>query len=954
VAQFDSYSDLEMWCKGGGIFFEKLFAYLSQVSYPREQDYRMVEVICSMLYSDMSVSGDNGLAKGNRTASINRKQLLKREAARIHEIQFALCKFGGVRFIISVLGRAVEQRESSAYFLDFVPLVLKFGTLLLGWENRLLQDIFIDTFDDCLREKKVPECNCFQGLQKIARKCAVDLDSGVGVPVKAVQEIRVLRAISVLFDFVGSISRGANSKAQEYLSGKNWSSSSSSSSSRSQDVKIVDDLCVVARSTNTAMTKCVQFISSASFTEVLCPLIWAPMGSERRRFVAWHSPSSDVVRIAAFAYLIMQINRSLMSLCSRHCDASIPIALYNAMPVLEIVSLLSLEALSSVFDSNAAAFISLHPSERPIQWHGGEPFLFYDTYVKEMTRLQIFHKDPDQEAILAARSHWGSLQHTTGFQLPRIAAKKTGDSSSHRTAFQRAFRVHKEFIRRLAKRTEESILSLVLCYFEVSEQKNLTVGVANSFNFAMVLQNTDNAFKKRACAYSSYIHEYDTDEADDDSIVKRVVQYITLLDALKELHPRYSSYLSAWYQERATSADKDDPRMLFGSIEILDIQNRLRRVFFPVPKFVLTYWSYPEVRLARDALLQNVSRSSPEEKIRSFLVEMNGLIAVMRRQEALNALLTPLVHSFLGGKVHFFSRQAMWYLPSLRALTLFIAFAFNIYQISLVSLSKSTYSSSHNLAEYLEQSSTSRMQILRLFAMVEFLLYGLLTCRRLVNSIAGDEVIRSIQPDARRSGSRLEARLARVLCTAPTIVALCLADAKWLLFLSTCAFFAWRWENYWVYAPCLLDVVFQIKQMYFLYVAITKNIVKIGYTMLLTFLLLYFAAFVAYFYVSDSYSFVGAYSKCSAADNDTILSCYLTHLDYGLNSAPLWPGDGFIRPVIPDEYTFPYSDVVSVVAGSVFQLLYVIVINLVLQAIISGLIIGTVQYRALYFLRILT
>jgi hypothetical protein len=160
------------------------------------------------------------------------------------------------------------------------------------------------------------------------------------------------------------------------------------------------------------------------------------------------------------------------------------------------------------------------------------------------------------------------------------------------------------------------------------------------------------------------------------------------------------------------------------------------------------------------------------------------------------------------------------------------------------------------------------------------------------------------------------------------------------VFLTSCAFYAWRWEKYWAYVPCLLDVVFQIKQMYFLYVAITKNIVKIGYTMLLTFLLLYFAAFIAYFYVSDTYSVAGVYSKCSAAENDTILSCYLTHLDYGLNSAPMWPGDGFISPVVPGEYTFPYSNVVSVVAGSVFQLLYVIVINLVLQAIISGLIIG--------------
>ena len=943
IAQFDSYSDLDIWRKGGGIYFEKLFAYLSQVTDPIQSDFRMVEVICSMLYSKLGVAdSSSGLAMGRETASLNRKLLVKKEAARINAIQFALYKLGGMRFLISVLGRAIEQRELGSYFWDFVPLVMKFGTLLLGWENYQLQNIFIDTFDSCLGERAAPECNCFLGLQRIARQCVFELDSepeaGAGT---GTGEIRVLRVILVLFDFVGSISRGANSKSQEYLSGKILN--------RNQDVSIVEELCILARSANAAMTKCVQFISSVDFAELLCPVVWAPLGSERRRFVAWHNPCNDIVRMTAYAYLVLRINKNLMSLCSRHCDAFIPVALQNAMSVLEIVSSLSLEAHSTVFDGYQA-FSLLHPRERTIHWHGGEPFLFYSTYVKEMTRLQVFRRDPDQAIILKETSRWRRLLHTSGFQLPLVSSMKTADSSNA-AAFQSAFRVRKEFLHRLAKRSEESIVSLALCYFEVSEQKTLAVQVAESFSFAMVLQNTDNAFKKRAfsdssaCVYGSS-NNSNSDDEEDDSIVKRVVAYITLLDALKELQPRYSSCLSNWYHERATSADKDDPRKLFGSIEILDIQGRLRRVFFPVPKFVLKYWSYPEVRLARDALLQNVSRSSPEEKIRSFLVEMNGLIAVMRRQQALNALLTPLVHSFLGGKAHSCRSQSLrCYLPSLRALTLIIAFGFNIYQICQVSISKSDYS--HSLEEYLVQS-TSRAQLLRIVALVEFLLYGLLTCRRIVNSTAGNGVMQSFQSDSSgssssssgSSGSSSRARLAKVLFISPAIFVLCLTDAKWLVFLTSCAFYAWRWEKYWAYVPCLLDVVFQIKQMYFLYVAITKNIFKIGYTMLLTFLLLYFAAFIAYFYVSDPYSFVGVYSKCSAADNDTILSCYLTHLDYGLNSAPLWPGDGFIRPVIPGEYTFPYSDVVSVVAGSVFQLLYVIVINLVLQAIISGLIIG--------------
>ena len=54
---------------------------------------------------------------------------------------------------------------------------------------------------------------------------------------------------------------------------------------------------------------------------------------------------------------------------------------------------------------------------------------------------------------------------------------------------------------------------------------------------------------------------------------------------------------------------------LVASIEIVNANGQLERVYFPIPLFVLKYWSYPETQRSKEDLLMIVSRDSPEEKI---------------------------------------------------------------------------------------------------------------------------------------------------------------------------------------------------------------------------------------------------------------------------------------------------------------------------------------------------
>lgn len=50
----------------------------------------------------------------------------------------------------------------------------------------------------------------------------------------------------------------------------------------------------------------------------------------------------------------------------------------------------------------------------------------------------------------------------------------------------------------------------------------------------------------------------------------------------------------------------------------------VQRTYFPMPSFCSQYWSYPEVQNAKEELLTNINRDSPEEKISDLYWRMQG------------------------------------------------------------------------------------------------------------------------------------------------------------------------------------------------------------------------------------------------------------------------------------------------------------------------------------------
>jgi hypothetical protein len=124
--------------------------------------------------------------------------------------------------------------------------------------------------------------------------------------------------------------------------------------------------------------------------------------------------------------------------------------------------------------------------------------------------------------------------------------------------------------------------------------------------------------------------------------------------------------------------------------------------------------------------------------------------------------------------------------------------------------------------------------------------------------------------------------------------------------------------------------------MSFLLEAIRRNIGRMFYTLLLAIILLYMYSVITIAFFKNQYGLAGQF------DCNDLISCFKLQIDYGLVNPPEWIGNGYINPFYGRPVdTTTYGYVVGMLGGTVFNFTYIILINLVLQAIISGLIIDT-------------
>lgn len=457
----------------------------------------------------------------------------------------------------------------------------------------------------------------------------------------------------------------------------------------------------------------------------------------------------------------------------------------------------------------------------------------------------------------------------------------------------------------IGQTTELALLKMILSLIETGSISRIN-DVFSNVNEPVILQNMNTYYKLSFQRNMQRLTRYRYERSSELAVL-----YYSTLSAIAsaELIDGHSStmhMIEEWEKSHALTS-------FVASVEIIDSCDRLCTIFFDIPSLVSNYWSYPETQKIRSDIKWTITRTSPEEKLYSFYECMNEVIHVMKRQKRLSKVLSPLVHSIFGGKSFINCRI----IPKQRLLFLIITILLNMYYAYL------SFSDNHPNDQY-TSSVMYWSQYVILLSALHSCVGGLLLIRHILNSRAADHLI--------HTGKFLS--VIGYITTIPKVIFYVATDAWWPFLLVGCSIVALIKSYYALYAICLLDAIPQLRFMNFLIIAIKKNLTKVIFTILLAIILLYLIAVMTYLFFSNQYGFQGHYG-C-----DSFLNCFKLHIDYGLQNYPDWNDNGTIQPNIRgiNDNTL-VGRLSSNILGTVYNLFYVILFNLVLQAILAGLII---------------
>lgn len=938
ASKFSTFTNYQLWLLGGGKLFKNIFEYLKFLKSPTQGDYNLLQIVIQLLHNTIDeIRASVLLPKKVKLKSVNK------QIENIRKIQNALVSFGAVDFII----RTMESPRNDDYSWVFTRFALELSSELVAHRNANLQNLLVTKMLDDIRSKSSNFPNVAKGLKSLIRLCLTEVSSekfsmsptygdqnqlaipstaGGGESVETETDsitardknkIKVSLLIKAIFEFMGSLCEGSNQRSKEFFSGL-------------LDRKSVHNINEVSILTDTALdvfTRQLHYIDSEVFYDKLAPYIWLDKNSDKRRFISWTNPYSNIFEYTRWLLLSITMFENLSKVCISGLHLPLIRAIDKVPLVLEYLGLLNMSIEASV-DEALGAGLSI---TRGITWEGGDPFKFAGKYAKELASLQLLEQEKDYTYIESCLFHWNTVlqeskrkdkasnENTKSTALSTIDkaivvknSKRMGSAYSS-TYFVRLFGIQKKKMLEIARHCEHKALEAVLAVIDACEVSE-TAEVCSKFNDAILLQNMKSTFDE--------IISWSSGLANVDKQTGINVYYISLINTMGTSYSETTKELLGNWEDTMTK-NGYNPKLLYGTVELLDDNQRVVRHFYPIPSFVKRYWLYPETQLTKEKVVVEVNRNSPEEKIADFLDQMERLVRVMKRQERLRLLLTPPIHAIFGGK----TLPLSWLFPRIRISLLVLTFIIVIYITYDQSLPSDFDASGGNYLKYY-YDWYFRDNFERIVKSGHFIITCTVAIRSLLNCEASDEIPSLIETD-----SNIINMLGKVV-TIPYWLFLMINECLWSIILVGLSYLG-LFVSIWFYVPCLLDIVFLFKDMYFLYVAIVRNLSKIVFTLLLAFLCLYFFAVMAFLFFPDQYEFDG-HSDCNS-----LTACFKLHLDYGLINAPDWEG-GYISPAINGlNGAFVYGTVIARLLGTVYNLSFIILINLVLQAIISGLIIDT-------------
>lgn len=882
-------SDFEKWIMCGGSYFQSMGSYMQNFSRPTSVNFFLLHALCELLDNDI-----DEIRASDKTTKAKIK-LMGKEVTRLQKFQDTFENLGICDLVLAVVGRSLEDSLDDPFVYEFVPLALKVGFSMLASGNDSVQESLILSYKNDHTSGMVGshKKHFMESLRKILRGATLRIDNFVKVISSGGKSggkhfsfpIRIFKLLIKIFDFCGSLCSGHNDESRNFL--------------RDQDhvgdpVDIVFDIAKTVNSLLLMLVSQMRYITFDHFYELLAPPVWPYYPDIKRRFIKWHDPRVDYDFVCQiFAALSSGFN-ALTEISQGPCFKNQPSALVATpycQELLEYVGAMQLKA-----KMNSPGSKSFFDSKSVI-WDGRHPLSFNKTYKHELKKLGRFRDDPDYNLI-----------------IDQI------NSLSENSKETKKFNSRMKLLTLMAQDVEQSCLRFLLALLEATSPL-VSETLVSQLNDGILLQNMENQYKL-SFECKGKLKKFRSEVT---------VSYLTLISIMasamrEDPNAMLDDFLLQWKQDNA--AQGYNTEKLVASIEVTSEDGSVQRVYFAIPAFVTRYWAYPEVQKAKDKFLWAVSRESPEDKLSDFYDRSESLIQVMRRQEALRHILTPLVHGIFGGVNFLVEKIVILQYFKMQPIFLILSCCFNLanmywqYRQQYPWIVEEEYGFFKEMVEF-EQ----RDQYIFYVYCVHFALAAALFIRAFLNSPAADN-FKTVTIFGRKNiVDKIVNGIAKLTLT--------IVDSWWPICLM--AFSAGGiLINAYFFAPILLDLINQIRLMSFLLEAITRNLSRIAYTLLLAIIFLYLFAVITIVGFEDQYALAG---KSACKD---LISCFKLQIDYGLVNPPEWVGDGYIDPWISaDAEETSYGHIASIIAGSVFNFSYIILINLVLQAIISGLIIDT-------------
>ena len=807
-------SSFDKWSNCSGRYLQNLFHYIGWACTHEKDNH---EVSCAFLDMFRIMLKNNVDRIREETLPLHLKTKVESESRRVQEIQNTLNMYGASDAVLQLIGRAKYPDVKDPYFSYLIPSVLSFGYSLMDTGNRFAQNHLIDKFYSANLTLQLPEMDSILALRHLLRACTTEISIGFKVD-GSLKNVGLLNNLLKLFGFCSRLCNAHNERARYFLREQD-------KSARSAD--IVQDVVAATNCLLEALVSRMRYIRYEGFTERLAPMIWPEVTNDRRRFIAWHEYAH--VKFDVVCRLLHAVGVAfdvLKDVCQGPCpenQSTVLRATAMCPAVLEYIGAMHLKAESSV-----STIIGLN---RKIVWKGYDPYVFYLTYERELKNLRLFHLHPSKDDLIEFVQMWGDTRSSV-FHPGIIRGRKKKNES--------ILGVDLDLLLTVARDTEFSCIRMLLALMEGSD-KHIISTLKSSLNEGILLQNMENVY------YNGLQHRNKNDKSQ-----ALFVLYLTLIETLASEEDS-SSYglddlLSTWKDEcRRAGGDVDS---LVASVEIVGKNNSIQRTYFPMPEFCSRFWSYPETQKAKEDLLANINRDSPEEKIADFYRRMHMLYRVMRRQQVLRYILKPYFHAFLGGSsgVSFLDKNRFF--PDQRKVFLYMSLLVNLYWLYI---DFQEHEIGHG-RDYIGGGLWRKFEnwehqhfLIIIFFGTHFGIACLLLMRDVLNSRAADEMEPIELPGMSFAIVRFIANIIDKL----RAMILVYSESWWK---TSCmvACFGGFWgilydmDLMFLYSVTLLDIAPQIESIAFLMEAMRRNVSRIFWSMVIIVIILYIYSVAAY------------------------------------------------------------------------------------------------------------